>query len=403
MDFETRYPPEQEREREEFRPQVRAWLEDNLAGVGAPPDAGDLTYEQFQRNRAFLGKLGEKGWYAPAWPKEHGGAELSPHVAAVIREEMEAHVPHLENVHPPGDIGGSAAGAIWGLGTEEQKRRLLPPILRGDVVTWELYTEPEAGSDLPSLRSTAERQGDVYVMNGTKTLVGGHFEADYLFTLAITDPEAPRRENLSVFLVPFGLPGITITDMEMIAGSKKRTIIFDDVRVPAGQIVGKEGDGWTAFNTGLQGALSVGIGPGLDRDGHVLEQFLEYCKETQHDGRPLSSQPHVQDVLSRIYIDFQVQRLLRLRNQWMASAGRPTTYEGIQAVLGRKLFDLRLGEAMHQALGPLSMIKDPAWAPFGGDLEYFHRFAIIMAHPGGTVEIQKLRMFRGLLEAPPAQ
>ena len=398
MDFETDYSPEQKREREEFRPQVQSWLSEQLDGVGAPPDAGDLTFEQFQSNRAFLRKLGEKGWYAPTWSKEYGGAELTPHTAAVIREELDARIPHLENVHPPGDIGGSAAGSIWHLGTEEQKRRLLPPILRGEVITWELYTEPEAGSDLPSLKSTAERQGDEYILNGTKTLVGGHFEADYLFTLAITDPEGPRRANLSVFLVPFDLQGITITDLDMIAGSKKRTIIFQDTRVPASQLVGQEGDGWTAFNTGLQGALSVGIGPGIDRDRHVVERFLEYCKSAQRNGQPISSRPYVQDVLTRTYVDFQVQRLLRLRTQWMATAGQPVTYEGAQVSLGRKLFDLKLGEAIHNALGPISMIKDPEWAPLGGDLEYFHRYAILMAHPGGTVEIQKLRMFRGMAE-----
>lgn len=403
MDFETAYAPDQEREREEFRPEVRVWLSEHLDGVGAPPDAGDLTYEQFQRNRTFLRELGEKGWYAPTWPKEYGGAGLGPHVAAVIREELEAGIAHLENVHPPGDIGGSAAGAIRHLGTDDQKRRFLPPILRGELIIWELYTEPEAGSDLPALQTRAERQGHEYVINGTKTLVGGHFEADYLYTLAITDPQGQRRRNLSVFLIPFGLPGITLTDLDMIAGSKKRTVIFQDVRVPASQLVGKEGEGWTAFNTGLQGAQTVGLGPGMDRDAHVLEQFLKHCQSAHHNGKPLSSQPQAQDVLTRIYIDFQVQRLLRLRTQWMASAGMPITYEGAQVSLGRKIFDLKLAEAIHSALGPLSMIKDPAWAPLGGDLEHFHRYAILMAHPGGTVEIQKLRMFRGMAESrPPA-
>ena len=105
-------------------------------------------------------------------------------------------------------------------------------------------------------------------------------------------------------------------------------------------------------------------------------------------------------MLTRIYVDFQVQRLLRLRTEWMVSKGLPLTYEGAQVMLGRKLFDLKLGEAIHKTLGPLSMINDPSRAPFGGELEYFHRYAILMAHPGGTVEIQKLRMFRGMSQAP---
>src|SRR3990172_3005068 len=204
MDFETHYTPEQEREREEFRNDVCAWLKDNIEGVGAPPDASDLTYEQFQRNRAFLRKLGERGWYGPTWPKEYGGGGLSQHVAAVLRED---------------------------------------------------------------------------------------FEAEYLFFLAITDPNAPRRQNLSIFLVPFGLPGITMTDHDMIAGSRKRTIIFQDVRAPASSLIGKEGDGWAGFTVGLMGALTVGIGPNLDRDGHVLDQLLDYCRTAQRDGRRISGDP----------------------------------------------------------------------------------------------------------------
>ncbi len=394
MDFDTGYTPEQEREREAFRAEARVWLREHASGVGAPVAAADLTYEQFRRNREFLRALGERGWYAPTWPKEYGGGGLSPHVAAVIREEMEAAIPHLDSVHPPGDIGGSAAGSLWSVGTGEQKQRFLPPILRGEVIVWELYTEPEAGSDLPALTSTAVRRGDEYVLNGTKTLVGGHFEADYLMYLAITDPNAPRRDNLSAFLVPAGAPGITTTDLDLIAGSKKRTMIFQDARVPASHLIGREGEGWTAFSTGLHGALTVGIGPGMDRDARVLDQLLD-CWRSAGDG----GSPHARDVLARAYVDFQVQRLFRLRHDWLAANGSPMPYEGAQVALGRKVFDLSLGEAIHQALGPRALLTDPEDAAAGGDLEYFHRYAILMAHPGGTVEIQKLRMFRGMQDA----
>jgi len=391
MDFETRYTLEQEREREALRGEVRAWLRANAGGVGAPADPELLTHEQFQRNRAFLRKLGERGWYAATWPKEYGGSGLSPQVASVISEELAAHIPHVENVHPPGDIGGPVAGALNEIGTDDQKRRFLPPILRGEAVTWELHTEPEAGSDLPSLKSRAERRGDQYVIDGTKTFVGGHFECDQMFFLAITDPNAPRRENLSAFILPAGVPGMTVTHLDMIAGSRKCTMIFEDARVPADCIIGKEGDGWLAFNSGMAGAFTVGIGPHLDRDADVLAKLIEYCRDTSLSGRP-----DVQDILTRIYVDFQVQRVLRLRNEWMASAGIADAYEGSQVYLGRKLFDLKLSEAIHHALGPQSMLQDPVAAPLEGELEYFHRYGLLMVHPGGTVEIQKLRMFRGM-------
>ncbi|MEX2158477.1 MAG: acyl-CoA dehydrogenase family protein [Dehalococcoidia bacterium] len=391
MDFATRYTPEQVREREAFRVEVRAWLGEHADGAGAPVDPELLSHEQFLRNRAFLRKLGERGWYAPTWPREYGGAGLTPAVAAVIREELEALIPNVENVHPPGDIGGPVAGALQTIGSEEQQRRFLPPILRGEVVTWELHTEPEAGSDLPSLKSRAERQGDEYILNGTKTFVGGHFACDSMFMLAITDPQAPRRENLSAFITPADLPGMTVTHLDMLAGSRKCTIIFEDARVPAGCLIGKEGDGWLAFNSGMSGAFTVGIGPYLNRDERVIEQVLEFCRSAS-----ISADPDVQDALARIYVDFQVQRMLRLRNEWLASTGAPMPYEGAQTYLGRKLFGLKLAEAIHHALGPRALLRDPNLAPLEGALEYFHRYGILMVHPGGTVEIQKLRMFRGM-------
>ncbi|MGB2694451.1 MAG: acyl-CoA dehydrogenase family protein, partial [Dehalococcoidia bacterium] len=330
MDFETRYTPDEEREREQFRQELHQWLREHGEDVGAPPDAANLTYDQFQRNRAFLRALGERGWYAPMWPHEHGGGGLPRHIAPVIREVLDASIDHLENVHPPGDIGGSVAGALKHIGTEEQRQRYLPSILRGEVITWELHSEPDAGSDLPSLSSRAERQGDEYVINGTKAFAGGHFEADYFYFLAVTDPKGARRENLSVFLIPSGLPGVTITDMDMIAGSKKRTIIFQDVRVPASCLLGREGDGWTGFTTGLQEAMSVGIGPNLDRDARVVEQLIEYCRDTEVGGERLSTDPDAQDALVRAYIGFQVQRLFRLRNDWLESTGQPMPYESAQ-------------------------------------------------------------------------
>jgi 3-oxocholest-4-en-26-oyl-CoA dehydrogenase alpha subunit len=196
----------------------------------------------------------------------------------------------------------------------------------------------------------------------------------------------------------------------MIAGSKKRTMIFDSVRVPATHMIGREGDGWRAFSSGLFGALTVGIGPYMDRDMRVFEKLLDYCRgimarvkpspaETTNDDQMWN--PIGRDALARAYVDAQIQRLLRLRNDWMGDIGQAITYEGSQVALGRKTLDLALGEALHQVLGPAALLRGEG-APLGGELEYFHRYAILMAHPGGTVEIQKLRMFRGMEAAAPA-
>jgi alkylation response protein AidB-like acyl-CoA dehydrogenase len=399
----TRPPEPSAADLERFRDEVRAWLPGQIDGVGATTDAADLTLEQFQRNRVFLRALGQKGWYAPGWPKEYGGGGLSRPFARVLRQELERAIPHLENCYPLGDIGGALAGAVWLLGTEEQKQRLIPPILRGTTVTWELYTEPESGSDLPSLKTTAVRQGDTYVINGTKTLVGGHWEYDQFFCLARTDPDGERAKNLSVFVVPSGVGGVTITDLDMIAGSRKRTIVLEDVVVPAANRVGREGDGWAAFNSMFAGARfgQVGLGPNQDRDLDVFAMLLAYARTERSAGQRLIEKHGPREAMTKAWMEAQIQRLLRQRNERLIASGGSFTYEGAQVALERKLWDLKLSEAIQHTLGPLANIKDVAWAPEDAEFEYFQRYAILNVHPGGTVEVQKLRMFRGCVAARP--
>ena len=193
-------------ELEAFRQEVVDWLAHNLEGVGSPPDGNDTSEEEFERNHEFLRKLAKQGWYAPGWPTEFGGGGLPREKVEIVHEELDNRVPAFHNVRLPGDIGGGLAGPVWRLGTEEQKRRFLPPILKAETITWELFTEPDAGSDLPGMQARAVRQGDEYVINGTKIFVGGNFRGDQYFVLAVTDPEGNRHGNLSAFVAPSELP-----------------------------------------------------------------------------------------------------------------------------------------------------------------------------------------------------
>jgi alkylation response protein AidB-like acyl-CoA dehydrogenase len=386
-----------------FREHVAEWIEDNKDGVGGPVDAADLTYEQFSRNRAFLRALGAQGWYAPAWPAEFGGGGLDLQAGEIVREEMNRRIPHLENVHPPGDIGQGVASSLWLLGSAEQKQRFLPPVLSGDMVSWELYTEPEAGSDLPSLRTQAVRDGDSYVISGTKVFVGGHFECDQMYVLAVTDPAGKRQQNLSVFLVPADSSGITVTDLNMIAGSVKRSINLDRVRVAADRLIGSEGDGWTSFNSMFAGQAfgHVGIGSMPDRDEYVLRQFFDYCRTAIRGERTIASHPNARSALTRLWMKAEADRLLRARNARMVERGEQFSYQSAQASLNRKLLDVEVSGFIHRILGPLATVSDPRWAPAGGEFEYFQRYATLQTHPGGTCEVQRIRFFRGMQFACP--
>ncbi len=384
-----------------FRAEVRAWIQANSKGVGAPSDARDLTTDQVERNRAFLGKLGAKGWNLPTFPKAYGGGGLSPAHADIINEELHHNLQHVESVHLPGDIGIAMARSTMVYGTEEHKKRWVSIVGKGDSLIWELYTEPEAGSDLPSLKTTAVKDGGDYVISGVKTFVGGYFAPDWMHVLAITNPDRGRHKNLSMIMAPGNSPGIKMDTIDMTAGSGKRTVYLDNVRVPQTNIIGKEGDGWPIFAGPYPGAPYIGSHFQLEANMY-FDDVVRYCKTHKRNGKPLLEDPQVRDLLAQLYIDCRRMEALKTRDTWMAKNRVRMTYQFRQATMFSKLFDVHASQVMLQAMGPVAVIKDPGLAPRDGDLEYYHRYALLMLHPGGTVEVQKLRVFRGMLESYPA-
>ncbi len=281
MDFEPTYTPEQE----EFRQEVRGWLAENVSpDIAHPPDSINITEEQYQLRRGLGRKLGEKGWLWATAPEEYGGGGLSLDHAVVIEEEVDSYGLTVPPYYDSGGRLGGASIMVWG--TEEQKQTFLPPIFRGEVRTWQLLTEPEAGSDLANAKMSAERDGDDYVINGQKIYVGSSLGCDYMWTITCTDNEAPRHQNLGWFMIPATLPGITIQPMELLisggesgAGSGvKNTVFFDNVRVPAFNLIGGENEGWKVATTHLE--LEHGTGGRIARNW-LVDHLFEYCRENQ--------------------------------------------------------------------------------------------------------------------------
>ena len=242
MDFEVHmtYSGEQEA----FRKEVRAWLGENAPKMEFP-DEVEMTEEHLAAYKEWQRRLGGRGWIVPTASKELGGAGLTPQHVVVINEELISR-----GLQPGGP--GNLMPAIMVHGTEEQKRRFVRPTYAGEVTVWQVFTEPEAGSDLASLRTRAVRDGDEYVVNGSKQFVGSRRTPDYLFTLVNTNPEAPRHENISLMMIPAQLPGITIAPMDLIGGGGKQFVFFDNARVPADSLIGEEGKGWAMANTTLE-------------------------------------------------------------------------------------------------------------------------------------------------------
>jgi len=284
---------------EEFRDRFRAFLAEHHPGR-PPKGSGRLPWQ-----KAWLATLYDAGWAGPSWPREHGGMDL-PFGKQVIWQEEYARA------RVPGPLGtglGIAAPTIITYGTPEQKERWLGPMLRGDVVWAQAYSEPGAGSDLPSLRTTARREDDEYVVTGQKVWNTSADIADVLFTLVRTGTPESRQKGISYLIVDAHAPGVTIRPLRDLTGGTHFTeIFFEDVRVPVADRVGEEDDGWKLVRTSLGHERAAGAMNQAALYRRVLTELVDLAREL---GR--TSDPLVRDALADLEIRLRIMRLTGMR------------------------------------------------------------------------------------------
>ncbi len=397
MDFALTYSAEQEA----FRSEVRQWLEQQLPqSLRTRARSAAESERQYEDRRAFGRKLGDRGWLYPGLPREYGGGGETLERIIVLEEESHRLGISLPPYYDSGGKYGAASILVWG--TEEQKQRFIPPICRGLVRTWQLLSEPSAGSDLAAVQTRAIRVGDEYEITGQKVYVGSAHGAERLWVITMTDPDAPRHHNLSFFMIDADLPGIDIQPQELLSchGEDesdtfgfKNTIYFDHVRVPAGALIGGENNGWKVAGTHL--ALEHG-GRGNVRTKKIWAQLLEYCQTTELDGRPLIADRLVQERLAEIHLRLESVRLLGTRNFWLAGQSSKMTYEGPQLAYVQKVTGLWLTKQIIELLGPAALTSDAEIGALAGEAERQQRDGIVDMHPGGTADIQKMLIARGL-------
>jgi alkylation response protein AidB-like acyl-CoA dehydrogenase len=380
-----------------FRAEVRGFLAQNVSpNLEHSVDPCDMTYEQYQLRRDLGRRLGARGWLYPSMPKEYGGGDLSAENVAILHDELARIGLSLPPYYDAGGRMSAPTILVWG--TSEHKQRFLPPICRGEVRTWQLLTEPGAGSDLAGIKTTAIRDGDAYVVNGQKVFVGSSHGADYSWTIVVTDPKGERHKNLSWLMIPMHLPGITVTPMDLLAtggeggsgSGVKNAVFFDNVRVSADHLIGGENNGWKVATTHLE-VEHGGMGRLADR--RVIYEFIDLCRE-RRDGHAIADDPAARAELVELYIEAEITRLFALRNHWLAHSGEPRSYEGAQYSLRRKLSGLDISEKMLRIAGPCVLTRDKRWGPLRGTIEYFQRDAITALHPGATTDIQRVVMAR---------
>lgn len=388
MDFEYHYTPEQKR----FREEVRTWLAENVpSGVRAPVDPEDMSDELYAIGLELRRKLGHQGWLYPTYPKEYGGGGLTPQHEMILQEELTRRKP------PIATSNQLVLPSILVWGTEEQKKKFLPGLLRGETIAFQNFTEPQSGSDLANIKSVAVRDGDDWLITGQKIFVsgGGPARADLLFGPIMTDPNAPRHRNLGYFLISYPSAGLELKPMRLLNGWNQHFVFMDSVRVPGDNLIGGDHQGWQVAQTTLEQEHG-GRGNAFPIDER-LEELVEYARETKHNGGTLGKEPFIQQQVVDSYIDSHINSLLATRNYSMYHNREEMSYHGSQSTIWRKEYNIRNAERARDVMGPYSVLSgEDSRAPFQGAPEVYQRTSLTGAHPGGTLEIQKVIVARRL-------
>jgi len=382
-----------------FRARVRGFITERLPRAyreraDSGGDEGFLNWYTDRRSdrpeiqtaaKDWADALAEHGWVAPHWPQEYGGAGLTAMEQFIFNEEMARQKAP--------SIGGSGVimlgPTIIVHGSPEQKQRYLPKILSGEVAWAQGYSEPGAGSDLGSLQTRAVRDGDEYVVNGQKIWTSGAHAADALFALVRTDPDAPKHRGISFLLIEdIHTPGITVRPLiDMGWGHTVNETFFEDVRVPAQNVLGEENRGWYVGMTLLDFERS-GIAGAVGQQEEMRE-ILDLIRAGTHP-TTIATSPIVRDRIAERYTAIDVSYNLSMRIASMQAAGLVPNYE---ASMG-KMFSSECGQEVHRVALHLFGLYANLWpgeplAPLFGAQTHGYVRSVPSTIAGGSSEIQR--------------
>jgi alkylation response protein AidB-like acyl-CoA dehydrogenase len=334
-----------------FRDRTRRWLE-------ASVPHGDL--KTFAERRAWHGQLYDAGLIGMGWPKEYGGASATPTQQAIAADE-------LARVNAPPTLNGLGISIVGPTiihhGTEDQKRRYLRKILTAEELWCQLYSEPNAGSDLASLKTRAEDRGDHFVVNGQKIWTSGGTVADWGLLLARTDSGVAKHKGISCFLLSLRQPGVEVRPLRQITGGAHFSEVFmTDARAEKADLVGRLGQGWEIAQTTLSYERGGNSLARVTRYKAAFGQLVAAARGLSRSGRPLLDDPRVRARLGRIYADLEVQRYAALRVLSALEKGETPGPASSITKLSYSEFEKRYHELAQEILGPWGQVT--AGAPY---------------------------------------
>jgi alkylation response protein AidB-like acyl-CoA dehydrogenase len=365
----------------EWRDEVRAFLAENVTAALREELLRIGAERRGQEFAAFRRKVGEKGWYGLNWPVEYGGLGRSATEQHILIDEF-----NYANVPGPDLTVTSVAPMIMRYGTQQNKEEFLPGIARGEITVAVGYSEPDAGTDLASLQTRAELDGDQWVINGSKIWNSLAHQASHEWLCVRTDPAAPKHHGISVIMVPISTPGIEIRPLITWADFRTNQTFFTDVRVPRGNLIGDINKGWQY----ITGALDLERGA-LTNAGDLraeVDDLIRVCTQQTVGGVRLADRPEVRQRLAELHADVEVARLYGLEAASQIENGVIPTV----TVTAEKIYTSELRQKIAdfgtQILGPYGQLD---WrdieAPGDGAMERLYRTAPLLRFGGGTNEV----------------
>ncbi len=368
-----------------FRGEVQDWLRKHWT-----PDKQAAHQRKPFKDRGwdpeFSRLMGRDGWIGVGWPKEFGGQGRSPsEQIAFITEVASSGAP----AHAHTTSESIVAQALFAHGTKAQQDEWLPKIRHGECFFALGYSEPEAGSDLAALRTRAVRDGDHWVINGQKLWSTGGDKADHMWLAVRTDPDAQKHAGISVLMVDLKSPGVTIRPSLALYGKTFSAQFYDNVRVPAKNMVGAVNNGWKVITDALAAERVMNGGTRMAGIERAFDRLTEYLKTAVVGGKALKNDPIIRDRIGALAADIEVARQFQIRNSRLMEQGKVPLYEAAMGKVFASELQERLGQAALDILGTGGLLsEDAASAPLG-EMEQLLRHSIMGMIGGGTNEIQR--------------
>jgi alkylation response protein AidB-like acyl-CoA dehydrogenase len=335
-------------------------------------------------SRELARKMGADGWLGIGWPKEYGGQARSPVEQLIFFDEAAragAPVPLLTI--------NTVGPTLMRFGSDEQKHDLLPRILRGEIQFAIGYSEPGAGTDLAALTTRAVRDGDEYVVNGQKIFTSLANQSEYVWLAVRTDPSAPRHKGISILIVPTSAPGFSLSPIHVVGGARTNATYYDDVRVPVGNRVGEENEGWKLITTQLNHERVALCSAGSIH--RALDDVRRWASDNQlANGARVIDQEWVQLNLARVAARVEFLKLMNWKVAWGLATGAINPADAsVTKIFGTEL-NLEAYRLLLEVLGPAGYLKrGTPGAVLRGRLERSYAGTLILTFGGGTNEIQR--------------